>query len=421
MNIKVSIIIPIYNTERYLDECLHSVENQILKEFECICIDDGSVDGSYAIAKKYEDKDARFKVYSKKNGGASSARNFGLSKAMGEYIYFLDSDDSITEDAMEYLYSKAQRDDLDVLLFDGLTVFSTAELQFIHSGFEDAYIRKGTYTGISSGRDLLINLVNNRDYIVSPCLQFVRRVHILEHRNWFFEGIIYEDNLFTLKNIISAKRIGHLKMQLFKRRVRENSVMTNTQIAFFQFYSGFKCYIEELKFTINICDDELKNACAKILSGLWSQLDRQYNKISKQNLREQDVKLLLSLDAMELTIMKHLGFQFQLFCIFPYQLIDRGSDIVLYGAGNVGQRYYNQIQFNEYCNICLWVDRNANNISKKNNLPVVLPEMIKTINYNSILIAVEEEDLANSIKNYLLKEGIAENKIVWEKPIYMGI
>lgn len=99
----ISVIVPIYNTGKYLDKCLESIKNQIFTDFEAIMIDDGSTDDSAKICKEFEKNDARFKYYYKTNGGSSSARNLGLKKASGEYIAFIDSDDSIDNDYLETL------------------------------------------------------------------------------------------------------------------------------------------------------------------------------------------------------------------------------------------------------------------------------------------------------------------------------
>lgn len=96
-NPTISIIIPIYNTEKYLRRCLDSIVAQTYKDFECIIVDDGSTDGSGKICDEYVAKDNRFKVFHKKNGGVSSARNLGLDNAKGEYIAFCDADDYVKE------------------------------------------------------------------------------------------------------------------------------------------------------------------------------------------------------------------------------------------------------------------------------------------------------------------------------------
>ena len=96
---KVSVIVPVYNTEKYLRQCLDSVVNQTLQDIEVICIDDGSTDDSKRILDEYAHRDARILVYSKENGGQSSARNKGMDLAQGDYLYFLDSDDYILDTA----------------------------------------------------------------------------------------------------------------------------------------------------------------------------------------------------------------------------------------------------------------------------------------------------------------------------------
>ena len=117
-DVKVSIIIPVYNPGELLNRCLDSASNQTLKDIEIICIDDGSSDGSLDILNRYAKNDSRFKVLSQPNLGAGIARNKGLEYANGEYIVFLDSDDFIESDMCECLYNHAKRLDSDLVLFN---------------------------------------------------------------------------------------------------------------------------------------------------------------------------------------------------------------------------------------------------------------------------------------------------------------
>ena len=113
---KISIIIPVYNTEKYLKRCLESVCNQTLKDIEIICINDASSDNSIAILKEFEKKDNRIKVINlDKNEGASVARNLGIEVSRGEYLGFIDSDDCVDPDFYEKLYSKAKSKNADVV------------------------------------------------------------------------------------------------------------------------------------------------------------------------------------------------------------------------------------------------------------------------------------------------------------------
>lgn len=119
--ISASIIVPIYNVEKYLAECLDSLERQTLDDIEIIMVNDGSTDNSGDIAKTYAAQNENFCLINRENGGLSAARNSGLDVARGEYVYFLDSDDFLADDAIEKLYKKAKAENLDQLRFVAYT------------------------------------------------------------------------------------------------------------------------------------------------------------------------------------------------------------------------------------------------------------------------------------------------------------
>lgn len=115
-NPKISVIVPVYNAERYIKQCLDSVLAQDFADFEIIIVDDGSTDSSFSVSKEYAEKDERIKLFYKENSGPSATRNFALRKADGEYIIFLDSDDYwLDNTVLGYLYKTAQKYDLDIL------------------------------------------------------------------------------------------------------------------------------------------------------------------------------------------------------------------------------------------------------------------------------------------------------------------
>ena len=117
-DIKVSVIIPVYNVEKYLRQNLESVANQTLKDIEIICVDDGSTDSSFEIVKEFAEKDSRFIAVSQENGGAGAARNNGLRRAKGKYLSFLDSDDFFDEKIGQFL--KENKDEIIKLTADRL-------------------------------------------------------------------------------------------------------------------------------------------------------------------------------------------------------------------------------------------------------------------------------------------------------------
>lgn len=116
-NIKISVILPVYNVEKYLRQCLDTIIGQTLREIEILCVDDGSTDNSARILKEYAQKDQRIKIYTQKNAGAGAARNLGLRHASGKYLSFLDSDDFFEPDMLEEAYEQAERYEAEMVVF----------------------------------------------------------------------------------------------------------------------------------------------------------------------------------------------------------------------------------------------------------------------------------------------------------------
>ena len=176
MDKKISVIIPVYNVEKYLRECLDSVISQTLAEIEIVCVNDGSKDGSRDILSEYEKKDDRIVVVDKENGGLSSARNCGLDVAKGKYVYFLDSDDLLnSQEALSELYQKAEENKLDQLFFDAEAFFENEEVKQQNSSYITYYERKGDYPDVKCGKDLFCEFQANRDFKPNVGMQLYRR------------------------------------------------------------------------------------------------------------------------------------------------------------------------------------------------------------------------------------------------------
>lgn len=223
---KISVIIPIYNVENYLEECLDSVVGQTLDDIEIICVDDGSPDRSAEIAARYVEKYENVKLIRKENGGQSSARNKALEVASGTYVYFIDSDDLIEKDALELLYHRAEEDQLDIIFFNTVPFFENEEIKAQNKNYVNFYNRSGDYSGVHTGQQLFGKMRRNGEFFGSPCLELFRRSLIEENHLRFYEGIIHEDNLFTFQAIMLAKRAGYMDKAFYHRRVHDNSTMT---------------------------------------------------------------------------------------------------------------------------------------------------------------------------------------------------
>lgn len=228
-SVKVSIIMPIFNLEKYLAESIECILSQSFTDLELICVDDGSTDSSSAIIKKYMKIDSRVRLVEQENQGQSAARNHAFEISTGEYIYFFDGDDILKAHAIETLLNCAETHKVDVVQFDGTSFYETKELENLFPVYKSYYRRSRAYGGVHSGSELYSMQVENNDFKVSPCLVFIKKDYMLKNGLAFREGIIHEDNIFALELFLFDSRVFHLKQALFCRRVRENSTMTKEQ------------------------------------------------------------------------------------------------------------------------------------------------------------------------------------------------
>ena len=279
--IKVSVVIPVYNTYKYLPECLESVINQTLADIEIICINDGSTDFSSKILEEYASKDKRIKIISQNNQGLSCARNRGLEIARGEYIYFLDSDDKITLTALEELYDIAEKNKLDIIYFDAQVFFENEALKSKYEVFIQASKRNKNYIGIFSGPEIFVEFVKNREYSVSVCRQFFNTGFLKANNIKFCEGILHEDNLFTFLTILKASRVMYLKKEYFLRRVRANSTMTKNE-NFSNFEGYFVTYVNMLAYIqTSRLKDNVFDAAFRQLKDVYQSAKRIYTNLSE--------------------------------------------------------------------------------------------------------------------------------------------
>ncbi|MFM0041895.1 glycosyltransferase family 2 protein [Paraburkholderia sediminicola] len=217
-----SVIVPIYNVRQYVADALKSVAEQSFIDFEAIVVDDGSTDGSGEIAEAFCLSDSRFKYVRQENGGASVARNVGTSMAGGAFIYYMDGDDLLVEDALEVCSSELSAHEADIVLFCA-DVFPTDAPAY--ERYREYYRRPQIKSPLSSDEFVIESLKQNR-YFVSPCCFVARRFVIGAQR--FIEGVIYEDNHFFAALMLNKKlKVAVSSRSLFLRRLRPNSVMSS--------------------------------------------------------------------------------------------------------------------------------------------------------------------------------------------------
>ncbi len=252
---KISVILPVYNTGRFLKECVESILNQTLKEIEVIAIDDGSTDDSLEILNELAGKDERLQVYSQVNQGPSVTRNRGIDLVSGEYVYYMDSDDILDLDCLELCYNKAVKDELDLVLFNG-TAFWDDEyaktdlvLNYTHTGCP---ADRGWVSGVES---LRYRLESNK-FTPSSCLYICKASLIKESGVRFIDGIVHEDEHYAFLLHLQAKRVGEIDRFFFNRRMRQESIMTSDIT--WRNIDGYMTVCDELMRAKEVMSDEQK-------------------------------------------------------------------------------------------------------------------------------------------------------------------
>lgn len=274
-NPKVSVIIPVYNTGKYLESSVSSIQEQTLQDIEIIIIDDGSTDDSPAILKKLSESDARIRLFVQSNQGQSAARNLGLDNAQGDYIYFMDSDDILELNALSSCYEKCHSQNLDVVIFDAEIFFESGVKE--KTGFN--YIRSGKIDDkLYNGAELLEELLNKNLFKAVPWLFFVKRALIEKIELRFFPGIIHEDELFTPILYLAAGRMGYIPSVFFHRRIRENSTMTNRFSK--RNLTGYFTVIENLKIYSIRSESRVKIIVEKLIENIVISISDQSGSMS---------------------------------------------------------------------------------------------------------------------------------------------
>ncbi len=224
MDLQISVVVPIYNVEQYLQTCLQSIVGRHEDITEILLIDDGSTDSSGDIADSYAQKYPNVKAYHKQNGGLSDARNYGLSRARGKYVFFPDSDDFVKENTLDILLAQIAERDLDVVLWDADIYNEKGEKSAADSSY---YHHAGAVSDcICTGTDVIKEQIAHRnDYVTTVWLGLYNRRLLLENNLWFEKGLLHEDEMWTQKVFIAAERVLYLNEALYCYRKRQNSIM----------------------------------------------------------------------------------------------------------------------------------------------------------------------------------------------------
>lgn len=217
---KVSIVIPVYNAEKYIEKCLKSVINQTLKKIEIIIINDGSKDKSEEIIREIAKKDSRIKFITRENKGVGPTRNEGIELANGEYIIFIDSDDVIEPNMCEIMYNKAKKNDVDIVICNS-NIIKNGKILRKEERNEDIKVN------ISSVSNFLNTYYHNKLY-ENRVWDKMFRLSIIKENNIQFgdlKKITGEDLFFGITILPYCKKVIFIKEKLYNYYIRENSIM----------------------------------------------------------------------------------------------------------------------------------------------------------------------------------------------------
>lgn len=290
---KVSIVVPVYNVEKYIRKCMDSLVNQSLQDIEIIAVNDGSTDNSISILNEYKEKFPNIiKVYSKTNGGLSDARNYGMKYATGEYIAFVDSDDYVERDMYEKMYNKAKEEDSDMVECDFVWEFPNKKK--VDRGV--AYRNKNemiVYARVVAWNKLIRKKIIDEIHIEYP------------------KGLRYEDIEFFYKMVPYYKKVSFVKEPLVHYIQRSDSI-SNVQnsrtseiftvldnvITYYRKNQIFEEYRNELEYTyarILLCSSFRrmvkigdKQTRKKLLNETWERLNDQFPDWKKNKYLKQD-------------------------------------------------------------------------------------------------------------------------------------
>ncbi len=371
----ISIIVPVYNTEAYLPQCIESLICQTYKDIEIILVDDGSTDDSLRICDGYQKKDVRIKVLHQKNAGVVNARKAGLYMAAGEYIAFVDGDDWVEPDMYECMYQKLFEQDVDVVMC---------------GRFEDTgEVCKKVFHGIEEGRygkRELMESVYPRMIVGGSFFEWgifpglwdkLFRRECLERYHIVVDDRIAmgDDAACVYPCLLNAKSIFVMHTCLYHYRQHAASAVkkaenpqTERERFRIMYYSVYK--------SLEVC------------AGIY-------------DLREQwrDYVLFLMVPRAD-SLMNGIE---KLDYLFPFPRVKKGSSIILYGMGTYGQRLYHYLKKTGFCNVVLAADRNYREL-RRQGIPVESPERMETYECDGIVVASSFASMRRAIYADLIRK-----------------
>ena len=405
--IDVSVIVTVYNIERYIGECLDSLLDQEEINYEVICVDDASTDRSYEILCDYQQRDSRIKViHNSQNMGLSSARNVGFKEAVGEFLYNIDGDDLLKQGALKRLYSCAVENELDLLGFSAVSFFDDDEMR--KYGSENEYVRKGNYLDVKPGPELFAELIDNNDRASSNMVLYFYNREFFERNNLYvIEGLRYaDDSMFAM--YMAAKRAMCITDQLYMRRYRSGSVVTSPMKKYYM-ESMIVLFLEELRIWQNSnLNSELNKKIEKYFNMRQDSIRSFYNKFRNDG----SETILLNQNVMAKYFYKYFIEEVPLHneCLSIEEInnLKNTENVILYGAGYIANEVAKVLEYNGIDNYEVVVTDTSSNPKRFRGRIV---SGIKDNEYNeertAVVVAISKKNFDSVMK--LLEERKLKN------------
>lgn len=406
-DIQISVIIPIYNADRFLEKCLNSVLRQRNISFEVICVDDASSDGSVDMVKRYAASDERIVlIESDKNRGQAYARNMGMNVAKGEYIYFMDSDDWLsTDEAFEGIYKAVDNDGIDLLVFNAGCEYEIAKEVQCNDMLHFKGLREDI---IYNGQEFVCECLKNHSFRSAVWQQFWNRKFLLEKSLCFDERTHpYEDALFTFQGMLQCIRVKYIEKEYYTYLWRETS---SSHVKYHMQYlrAACICYCESLKFLQNY---PITSEVSKYVGGYLNMYKRLINKnlINIVNLKIaiQNIDGLSEFEKIILQQIMNERFSYVRSALTyeQYKQLSMAGKVIIYGLGGVGKDVYVMLRNYGINNVLLAVTKIKDSFGEyEGNKIWELSELLHCRNSSIVVIAVGSK-LKNDMINYAIELG----------------
>lgn len=339
---KISVIIPVYNVESYIERCLESVMNQSLSDIEIICIDDKSEDNSLHIIKQYCQTDKRIKCLCNEiNKGLSYARNLGIRTATGKYVFLLDSDDAMTMGALEKLYNIAESSKCQMVFFDFVNKYESVQL---HNKLKYKDRDRTNLNGEWRGADLFVKMVEDSDMQPQAWVKLYSRDFLLCKKLFFQDGMLHEDIPYAVKAMFRAERIYFTGEKLYEWWHRESSI-TTTGITTAHIEGRIKGILEIIEFSNHIkATQKEQTAIEKYVISLIDVTKQKLRLLgNSEDIFKNNLKYRLLSDMMLYPKDKRINMRQKV------RILEAGK-FFIYGAGIIARMFMEEIA---QCDICI--------------------------------------------------------------------